>query len=83
MICMSIYRGKALITGVETLVASEYWLQNGWSIPTQVQYTFTHAEFTENFYSGQLGLLPRVIGYPMLQPIKRACQLELKQRVFP
>ncbi len=44
--------GQALITGLETLVASEYWLQNGWSIPAQIQYTFTHAEFTENFYSG-------------------------------
>ena len=44
--------GQALITGVETLVASEYWLQSGWSIPTQIQYTFTHAEFKENFYSG-------------------------------
>ena len=44
--------GQAFIAGIETLVASEFWLQNGWSIPAQIQYTFTHAEFTENFYSG-------------------------------
>ena len=44
--------GKALIVGAETMFGLETWLPNGWIVPTKMQYTFTHAEFRENFYSG-------------------------------
>jgi len=44
--------GKALIVGAETMLGFETWLPNGWIVPTQMQYTLTHAEFRESFYSG-------------------------------
>ncbi len=44
--------GRALTTGVETLFRWDIWLQNGWTMPLQAQYTYTHATFREAFQSG-------------------------------
>lgn len=51
--------GRALTAGVETMLRWDVWLQNGWTVPIQAQYSYTHATFREGFQSGfpQFGLV--------------------------
>ena len=72
--------GKALIAGLESVFRWEHWMENGWTIPIQVQYSFTHATFRDDFYSGfpQFGMVQQGYALPYVAKHQGSASVGIK-----